>query len=81
LRDVPRHRPGEIPLEFELPGDEAILRGEGDGLAIEPPPKRRLLDLLAKWEPLAMAGTDGRRTAGRPAMLPFRSGSSSGSDR
>jgi antitoxin VapB len=39
-------------MEFELPGDEAILRREGDGLAIEPPPKRRLLDLLATWEPL-----------------------------
>jgi antitoxin VapB len=39
-------------VEFELSGDEAILRREGDGLAIEPPPKRRLLDLLATWEPL-----------------------------
>lgn len=29
-----------------------ILRREGDGLVIEPPPKRRLLDLLATWEPL-----------------------------
>jgi mRNA interferase MazF len=27
-----------------------------------------------------MAGADGRRTAGRPAMLPLGSGSSSGSD-
>ena len=39
-------------MEFELPGDEAILRREGDGLVIEPLPKRRLLDLLATWEPL-----------------------------
>jgi antitoxin VapB len=80
-RHVRRHGPGERPLEFELPGDEAIPRREGDGLVIEPLPKRRLLDLLATWEPLAVAGADGRRTAGRLPMLPFRSGSSSGSDR
>lgn len=47
-----RHRPGGIRVEFELPGDEAILRREGDKLMIELPPKRRLLDLLATWEPL-----------------------------
>jgi antitoxin VapB len=47
-----RHRPGGIPVKFELPGDDAILRREGDRLVIEPPPKRRLLDLLATWKPL-----------------------------
>jgi antitoxin VapB len=41
-----------ISVKFELPGNEAILRREGDGLVIEPLPKRRLLDLLATWEPL-----------------------------
>jgi hypothetical protein len=78
---MPRHGPGQIPLEFELAGDKAILRREGNGLSIEPLPKRRLLGLLVTWEPLAMAGADGRRTAGRSPMLPFRFGSSSGSDR
>jgi antitoxin VapB len=39
-------------LEFKLPGNETILRRDGDGLVIEPPPKRRLLDLLATWESL-----------------------------
>ena len=47
-----RNQVVRIPVEFELPGDEAILRREGGGLVIEPPPKRRLLDLLAIWEPL-----------------------------
>ena len=47
-----RNRAVRIPVEFELPGDEAILRREGDRLVIEPLPKRRLLDLLATWEPL-----------------------------
>lgn len=39
-------------MKFELLGDEAILCRESGGLVIEPPPKRRLLDLLATWEPL-----------------------------
>ena len=47
-----RNQAVRIPMEFELPGDEAILRREGDGLMIEPLPKRRLLDLLATWGPL-----------------------------
>jgi antitoxin VapB len=76
-----RNRAVRIPVEFELPGDEAILRREGEAMLIEPLPKRRFLDLLTTWEPLALAGADGRRTAGCPGMLPFRSGSSSGSDR
>ena len=47
-----RNQAVRIPVEFELPGDEAILRREGNKLMIELPPKRRLLDLLATWEPL-----------------------------
>ncbi len=42
-----------IPREFELPGDEAILRRQGDRLMIEPvPSKRNLLEILATLEPL-----------------------------
>ena len=78
---MPRHRPGGIPLEFEHPGDKAILRREGEAMLIEPLPEHRLLDLPATWKSLAIAGADGRRTAGRPSVIPFRSGSSSGSDR
>lgn len=49
-----RNQALHIPREFELPGDEAILRREGDRLVIEPiPPKRNLLEILATLEPLA----------------------------
>ena len=41
-----------IPREFELEGDEAIVRREGDRLIIEPTRKGRLLDLLATLEPI-----------------------------
>ncbi len=36
-----------IPREFELPGNDAIMRKEGDRLVIEPTPPRSLLALLA----------------------------------
>lgn len=41
-----------IPREFELPGEEAILRKDGKRLIIEPVPPRPLLALLAALEPL-----------------------------
>ena len=41
-----------IPREFELPGEEAILRKEGDRLIVEPAPRTSLLALLATWAPL-----------------------------
>ncbi len=47
-----RNQALRIPREFELEGDEAILRKEGDRLIIEPVRKGRLLDLLAGLEPL-----------------------------
>ena len=42
-----------IPREFELPGDEATIRKEGDKLIIEPAKKKKdsLAKLLASWEP------------------------------
>lgn len=41
-----------IPPEFELPGDEAIVRKEGKRLIIEPVRTgNRLAELLASWEP------------------------------
>jgi antitoxin VapB len=42
-----------IPREFELPGEDAIIRKEGSRLTIEPAPPRSLLALLATLEPLA----------------------------
>ena len=41
-----------IPREFELPGDTAVLRKEGDRLIIEPAPPKSLLDLLAQLKPI-----------------------------
>jgi antitoxin VapB len=38
--------------EFELPGDEAIMRKEGDRLIIEPSPRKSLLAVLGELEPL-----------------------------
>jgi antitoxin VapB len=42
-----------IPKEFELEGNEAIIRKDGDRLIIEPVKKTSLLALLASWQPLA----------------------------
>ena len=47
-----RNQAVRIPREFELDGDEAIMRKEGDRLLIEPVRKGRLLALLATLEPL-----------------------------
>lgn len=47
-----RNQALRIPREFELEGDEAILRKEDDRLVIEPVRKGRLLALLASLEPL-----------------------------
>lgn len=41
-----------IPREFELPGEDAIMRKEGDRIVIEPAPPRSLLALLAGLEPV-----------------------------
>ncbi len=39
-----------IPREFELPGDEAIMRRDGERLIIEPTAKRPSLgELLDRW--------------------------------
>lgn len=42
-----------IPKEFELEGNEAIIRKDGDRLIIEPVKKTSLRSLLAGWQPLA----------------------------
>jgi antitoxin VapB len=39
-----------IPREFELPGEDAIMRKEGDRLIIEPAPAKSLLALLARLQ-------------------------------
>jgi antitoxin VapB len=50
-----RNQAQRIPREFELPGDEAILRKEGDRLIVEPVRKSGLLPLLATLEPIEEA--------------------------
>jgi antitoxin VapB len=47
-----RNQPVRIPVEFELPGDEAIMHRDGDGLVIEPVRKRGLVALLKTMKPL-----------------------------
>ena len=39
-------------MEFELPGDEAIMHRDGDRLVIEPVRKRGLVALLNTMKPL-----------------------------
>lgn len=41
-----------IPREFELPGEDAVMRKDGDRLIIEPSRPKSLLLLLATLEPL-----------------------------
>lgn len=54
-----RNQALRIPREFELPGEEAILRQEGDRLVIEPvKPTRNLLEILATLEPIEEAFPD-----------------------
>ena len=47
-----RNQALRIPREFELEGDEAIIRREGDRLIVEPVRKGRLLVLLDTLRPL-----------------------------
>jgi antitoxin VapB len=51
-----RNQAVRIPREFELPGDEAVMRKEGDRLVIEAGapngPNARLLAVLNALEPL-----------------------------
>jgi antitoxin VapB len=47
-----RNQAVRIPVEFELPGDEAIMHRDGDRLVIEPMRKRGLIALLKTMEPL-----------------------------
>jgi len=48
-----RNQAVRIPREFELPGEDAIMRKEGSRLIIEPAPPKSLLALLATLTPLS----------------------------
>ena len=47
-----RNQAVRIPVEFELPGNEAIMHRDGDRLVIEPVRKRGLVALLKTMKPL-----------------------------
>ena len=47
-----RNQAVRIPREFELPGEDAIMRKEGERLIIEPTPPKSLLALLATLSPI-----------------------------
>ena len=47
-----RNQAVRIPVEFELPGDEAIMHRDGERLVIEPVRKRGLVALLKSMKPL-----------------------------
>ena len=47
-----RNHAVRIPREFEFPGEDAVMRKEGERLIIEPTPPKSLLALLATLKPL-----------------------------
>ena len=47
-----RNQAVRIPREFELPGEDAIMRKEGQRLIIEPAPPKSLLAVLATLKPI-----------------------------
>lgn len=48
-----RNQAVRIPVEFELPGGDAVMFRDGDRLVIEPIRKKGLIALLDSWEPMA----------------------------
>ena len=47
-----RNQAVRIPREFEIDGQDAIMRKEGDKLIIEPAAPRSLLGVLATLQPI-----------------------------
>jgi antitoxin VapB len=47
-----RNQALRIPRDFELPGNEAVVRKEGNRLVVEPVTRPSLLVVLASLEPL-----------------------------
>ena len=47
-----RNQAVRIPRDFEPPGNEAVMRKDGDRLIIEPAEPRSLLAVLATLEPI-----------------------------
>lgn len=64
-----RNQAVRIPREFELPGEDAVMRKEGDRLIIEPAPPKSLLDVLATLQPIEEAFPDIDDAAPEPVDL------------
>jgi antitoxin VapB len=47
-----RNQAVRIPVEFELPGNEAVMHRQGDQLVLEPVRRRGLVALLKTMKPL-----------------------------
>ncbi|HZK92019.1 MAG TPA: AbrB/MazE/SpoVT family DNA-binding domain-containing protein [Stellaceae bacterium] len=47
-----RNQAVRIPREFELPGDKAVMRKEGERLIVEPMHRKSLLEILATLSPI-----------------------------
>jgi len=47
-----RNQAVRIPRDFELPGEDAVMRKDGNRLIIEPAPPKSLLALLKTLAPL-----------------------------
>jgi len=65
-----RNQAVRIPREFELPGEDAIMRKDGDKIIIEPARRlSSLLDYLRTLEPLDEDFPEIERLPTRPADL------------
>lgn len=47
-----RNQAVRIPRDFELPGEDAVMRKDGNRLIIEPAPPKSLLAILSTLAPL-----------------------------
>jgi antitoxin VapB len=63
-----RNQAVRIPVEFELPGNEAIMHRDGDRLVIEPVCKRGLIALLKTMKPIEQSFPE----IGDPVTAPER---------
>jgi antitoxin VapB len=50
-----RNQAVRIPRAFELPGEDAVMRKDGNRLIIEPAQRKSLLDVLATLQPIEEA--------------------------
>lgn len=53
-----RNQAVRIPVEFELPGDEAVMHRDGERLVIVPVRKRGLVALLKSMKPIGESFPD-----------------------